>query len=106
MIRWRNRLAPAQIPWHNPAPMSRLAATFTAAFSIAIAPMLAVEPERAAGALGLLRQLDEGFVQVFEKVAPTVVVIEATKKVEEDEKDEIKGFEFFFNGEKGQKIVV
>ena len=30
--------------------------------------------------LALLRQLDEGFVQVFEKTAPSVVVIDVTKK--------------------------
>ena len=52
------------------------------------------------GALSLLRQLDEGFVQVFEKVAPSVVVIEAEKKPEEGEGDEEKGFEFFLQGEK------
>jgi S1-C subfamily serine protease len=38
-----------------------------------------------AKALSLLRQIDEGFVQVFEKVAPAVVVIEATKKTDPTE---------------------
>lgn len=38
------------------------------------------EPPPAPPALSLLRQIDEGFVQVFEKVAPSVVVIQATKK--------------------------
>ncbi len=48
----------------------------------------------------MLRQLDESFVQVFEKVAPSVVVIEAEKKPAEEEGDEEKGFEFFLQGEK------
>lgn len=42
--------------------------------------------------LALLRLIDRGFTQVFERVAPTVVVIEATKKPELDGEDEISGF--------------
>lgn len=38
-------------------------------------------PAAASGnSLALLRQIDEGFVQVFEKAAPSVVVIDASKK--------------------------
>ena len=51
-------------------------------------------------ALGLLRQIDEGFVQVFEKVAPSVVVIVTEKKADEEEREDVRGFEFFFQGEK------
>ncbi len=40
---------------------------------------LAVDP-KPTPALSLLRQIDEGFVQIFERVAPSVVVIQATKK--------------------------
>ncbi len=71
---------------------------FVAAISISTAS--AAEPDKPLSALGLLRLLDEGFVQVFEKVAPSVVVIEAVKKIEDDDKEEIKDFEFFFNGDK------
>lgn len=45
--------------------------------------------------LSLLRMIDEGFVQVFEKVAPSVVVIDVTKKVEEGEPEELETFEPF-----------
>ena len=49
--------------------------------------MHAAEPENAAAALHLLKVLDDGFVQVFEKVAPTVVIIEATKAPDEDDRE-------------------
>jgi serine protease Do len=65
----------------------------------AVAPVHAAEPDRAAGALSLLKAIDEGFVQVFEKVAPSVVVIEATKALDGDER-ESAAFDFFLrNGE-------
>ena len=57
----------------------------------------AAEGEKGAAALSLLKTLDEGFVQVFEKVAPSVVVIEAVKRAEEEEREPMKGFEFFFD---------
>jgi S1-C subfamily serine protease len=44
--------------------------------------------------LALLRQIDEGFVQIFEKVAPTVVVIEVLKKADEAP-EESKSLDFF-----------
>ena len=59
--------------------------------------------DKAERALGILRQIDEGFVQLFEKVAPTVVVIEAIKPVDDEEGEEMKGFEFFFNRDKDGK---
>ncbi|HEX8296521.1 MAG TPA: trypsin-like peptidase domain-containing protein [Chthoniobacteraceae bacterium] len=63
-------------------------------------PARAADPEKGAAALSLLKALDEGFVQVFEKVAPAVVVIEATKAPEEGSRDEARALEFFFrNGE-------
>ena len=57
----------------------------------------AAEPEKGAAALRLLKSIDEGFVQVFEKVAPAVVVIEAVKRSEEEEREPLKGFEFFLD---------
>jgi S1-C subfamily serine protease len=57
----------------------------------------AADAEKNAAALGLLKTLDDGFAQIFEKVAPTVVVIEATKRAEEDERSAEKAFEFFFD---------
>ena len=47
--------------------------------------------------LRLLKLLDEGFSQVFEKVAPSVVIIEATKRPSKEESDELKGFEYFLD---------
>jgi serine protease Do len=80
-----------------PAPMSRSLALplLAAAFSLpgwlsaADAEKLAAAPV----ASSLLRQIEEGFVQVYEKVAPTVVVIEATKRPAEDEIEEPRGFD-------------
>ena len=87
-------------PWQSRFLMVRMSITLAAVLGAALALAAGAEPEKPGGALSILRQLDEGFVQVFEKVAPAVVVIEAEKKIEEEERDEIKGFEFFFNGEK------
>jgi serine protease Do len=57
----------------------------------------AAEPAPSGGALSLLRQLDAGFVEVFEKVAPAVVVIDATKKTDPDDR-ELREFEPFLEG--------
>ena len=46
--------------------------------------------------MSLLKAMDEGFVQVYEKVAPAVVVIEASKHPEEEDNETIKGFDLFF----------
>ncbi len=54
----------------------------------AAAPAASVSPGRAA-----LRVLDAGFVEVFEQVAPSVVVIEAMQK---PAKEENEAFDFFF----------
>jgi S1-C subfamily serine protease len=63
-----------------------LLATLSAA--LALSSVGAGEPERATRALSLLQQLDEGFVALFEKVAPSVVVIETVKRPEEAADDE------------------
>lgn len=70
-------------------------------FSVAVLPVVGAlaqepskEPPKGAAALSLLKAIDEGFVQVFEKVAPAVVVIDARKPVDEDERDVPRGFEF------------
>ena len=72
-------------------------ATVFAVVALASPTARAVEGEKGAAALSLLKTLDEGFVQVFEKVAPSVVVIEAVKRAEEEEREPMKGFEFFFD---------
>ncbi|MDB6153108.1 MAG: 2-alkenal reductase [Chthoniobacteraceae bacterium] len=63
----------------------------------------AAETDKAA--LGLLRQIDEGFVAVFEKVAPAVVIVESRKKAAaEDEEEDARSFDFFFkDGETPEK---
>lgn len=54
--------------------------------------------------MSILRQMDEGFVAVFEKVAPAVVVIEATKKADAEEgTDELPIFDFPKEGEQPKK---
>lgn len=42
----------------------------------------------------ILRQIDEGFVRLFEKVAPSVVIVEVVKQI--DQQDEERGLDFFF----------
>ena len=57
------------------------------------------EPSKPSSARSLLRQIDEGFVQIFEQVSPAVVVIEATKKSSEEEnREDWRGF-FFQDGD-------
>ncbi len=55
------------------------------------------EKEKGTGAVGLLKAIDEGFVQVYEKVAPVVVVIEASQRAEQEERETPRGFESFFD---------
>ena len=63
-------------------------------------PAWAQSPAAPGTPLALLRQLDEGFVQVFEKAAPSVVVIDVSKKAsladEENGSAPPEGFDFFF----------
>jgi len=66
--------------------------------SLALLPAWGVraeDPAKGAAALGLLKAIDEGFVQVYEKVAPAVVVIEVRKPMDEEDRDVPRGFEFF-----------
>lgn len=53
--------------------------------------------EKGAAALGLLKAIDEGFVQVYEKVAPAVVVIDSIKRPPDDDEEVPRGFEFFLD---------
>lgn len=50
----------------------------------------------------LLRQLDDAFVQVFEKVAPAVVVIEAKK--ENENGTDLSGLDMFFKNPRGRQF--
>lgn len=52
------------------------------------APGSPTETAKPASSLALLRQLDEGFVQVFEKAAPSVVVINVAKRTADNLEDE------------------
>ena len=52
-------------------------------------------PEPKLSPIAILHAIDEGFVQVYEKVAPGVVIIDVTKKREEPEGDEPETFEPF-----------
>ena len=74
---------------------------FTAILGVCLLPFAAVRAEDSpkTAALGLLKAIDEGFVAVFDQVAPAVVVIEASKQPDAEERESIKGFEFFMEGE-------
>ena len=52
----------------------------------------AEEGEAKPNPLTILHALDEGFVQVYEKVAPSVVIIDVTKKRDESEAEESGDF--------------
>ena len=71
--------------------------TILAAAMLPLSNGWSAEPEKPSSALSILKALDEGFVQIYEKVAPSVVVIEAKKRAEDEESDAIKGFDFFFD---------
>lgn len=71
-------------------------------FALAVLPLARVsaadgDKEKGAAALGLLKAIDEGFVQVYEKVAPAVVIIDAIKRSPDDDEDVPRGFEFFLD---------
>lgn len=55
------------------------------------------EKDKGAAALSLLKAIDEGFVQVYEKVVPAVVIIDATKRPPDDDDEVPRGFEFFLD---------
>src|SRR5688572_10588928 len=77
----------------NRTVMPRFAISILLGASLAVtAPMRAAEPEKPASGLSLLRQIEDGFVQVFEKVAPSVVVIETTKKIGLSEEGDLSPF--------------
>ena len=78
--------------------MRRTPLTFLALIALSGGALRAADGEKGAAALKLLKTIDEGFVQIFEKVAPSVVVIEATQRVEEDDRESLKDFEFFLDG--------
>ena len=53
-------------------------------------------PATAATALDLLHQLDEGYTQLYNKVAPSVVIIDTTKRKVDEPSGDPHGFDFFF----------
>ena len=75
--------------------------TLTAALLLGIPLRAADEPAKPAAAVSILKQIDQGFVQVFEKVAPSVVVIEAVKKDDEDDAADMQRFDIFLRDRDG-----
>ena len=73
-----------------------LSHAIAAALLMSLPGWAAGEPAATTPAISLLKKIDEGFVQVFEKVAPAVVVIEAVKKSEDAAGAGIERFENFF----------
>ena len=70
----------------------RPAATLLALVAFTAGRLSAADGEKGAAALSLLKTIDEGFVQIFEKVAPSVV--------DPDDTEALKGFEFFLDDRK------
>lgn len=64
-------------------------------FSILLALLVVMAPLHAQESI--LRQIDQGFVQLFEKVSPSVVIVEVTKDAEEEDPEE--ALEFFFKNQ-------
>ncbi len=54
-------------------------------------------PPPAPAGPSLLKQIDQGFADIYERVVSTVVVIEATKRVDVTETEEGKPFDFLLN---------
>lgn len=61
------------------------------------------EPPKPGSAIALLKMIDDGFVQIFEKVAPSVVVVEVQKKADENAIDDTKSVDFFPEEDKEPK---
>ena len=78
-----------------------LSHSLAAALLMSVPAFPAGDPAPPPAPLSLLKQIDQGFVQVFEKVAPTVVVIDAVKKSEGDDESGIHRFENFFQDRDG-----
>ncbi len=55
---------------------------------ICLISLPAVRAEESGDPISLLHELDRGFAALFERVAPTVVVIEATREITEEDLDE------------------
>lgn len=66
-------------------------------FSMLMAGMLLAPQLRADQTI--LHQIDEGFVKLFERVAPSVVIVEVVKETAQDEED--RGLDFFFRNAPG-----
>ena len=75
--------------------------TLSAALLSGASAIGADAPVPVPGALSLLKQIDQGFVQVFEKVAPSVVVIEAAKIDDDEESADVRRFDFFLRDGEG-----
>ena len=58
---------------------------------------------KAADAHNFLQQLNDGFTGIYDKAAPSVVVIDTTKKASQDDEEDMGGLEFFFRGPQGQR---
>ena len=87
-------LSPAAFAVETSARPAAPVATGTAQADQAAAPAKTVPAITKPGALSMLRQLDEEFVGVFNKVAPSVVVIDGSRKPKSDDADEPQNFFF------------
>jgi Do/DeqQ family serine protease len=74
---------------------------FSAAASHGADPAQSTPPATPAGATSALRQLSDSFASVFEKAAPSVVVIEARSSMGSAVSGLPGGLEFFFRGPNG-----
>ena len=78
--------------------------TLSAVLLAGLPAWAADEAAKPAPALSLLKQIDQGFVQVFEKVAPSVVVIETVKQEDDEDAADLQKFDFFFRDREGGEV--
>lgn len=64
-------------------------------------PAAVQEAKPAAAAQNFLQQMNDGFTAIYDKAAPSVVIIDTTKKASADDQEDMGGFEFFFRGPQG-----
>jgi serine protease Do len=87
-----NALNSPPLSLSHPVPMPRFLLHLFALSAILFQNGWAADEDKASDPIGLLRKIDEGFVAVFEKVAPSVVVIETTKRFEDPATEEPQSF--------------
>ena len=69
-------------------------------FFTAVSPAEDAKP--AAPTHSFLHELNDGFTGIYEKNAPSVVIVDSSKTAGADDQNEMQGFDFFFHNPPGQ----